>query len=203
MTAIEIRSFPIIRDSGTDWYGGDQEWYPDRWQRMAGCASVAGANLAAFYDLEMPSAGHIYEKQDFLEIMQQVYRYMTPGPNGFPHVRKFAEQFCAFAKDRGRSFAPVIARDWHDSSTPRDLICRELQDQNPVALLVLRHQAPELEDNNWHWMTITGYDPDTDRLVLSNCGLRETYAAEAVFAPDRRNEVRLAAFHARQSGQEL
>lgn len=203
MSAYEIRSFPIIEDDGRSWYGGDQDWYPDRWQRMAGCASVAGANLAAFYDLCMPAAGHIYQKQEFLEIMQQVYRYMRPGANGFPHVQKFADQFCAFARDHGRDFAAAVARDWHDSDTPRELICRELQAQNPVALLVLRHLAPELEDNTWHWMTITGYEADTDRLVLSNCGLRESYPAEAVLAPDRRNEVRLAVFHEQQSEQGL
>ena len=30
-------------------YGGNQEWFSGKFQRLAGCASVTGSNIAAIY----------------------------------------------------------------------------------------------------------------------------------------------------------
>ena len=36
----------IIKDGRIIGYGGDQEWFPGDFQRLAGCGSVTGSNIA-------------------------------------------------------------------------------------------------------------------------------------------------------------
>ena len=39
----------IIKDGRIIGYGGDQEWFPGDFQRLAGCGSVTGSNIAVIY----------------------------------------------------------------------------------------------------------------------------------------------------------
>ena len=39
----------ITKDGRIIGYGGDQEWFPGDFQRLAGCGSVTGSNIAAIY----------------------------------------------------------------------------------------------------------------------------------------------------------
>ena len=43
----ELHCPQIIKDGKTIGYGGDQEWFPGDFQRLAGCGSVTGSNIAA------------------------------------------------------------------------------------------------------------------------------------------------------------
>ena len=67
---------------------------------------------------------------------------------------------------------------------------------NPVAFLVLRHRAPEMRENNWHWVTITGWIEDVggDQVIVSNCGEREVYPAEMLLENHRGNVLRMVWF---------
>ena len=47
----ELHCPQIIKDGKTIGYGGDQEWFPGDFQRLAGCGSVTGSNIAAIYAL--------------------------------------------------------------------------------------------------------------------------------------------------------
>ena len=44
---------------------------------------------------------------------------------------------------------------------------------HPVALLIWRHSRKEFREDNWHWVTITGYEEEREILIWSNCGERE------------------------------
>ena len=38
----------IIKDGRIIGYGGDQEWFPGDFQRLAGCGSVTGSNVSIY-----------------------------------------------------------------------------------------------------------------------------------------------------------
>ena len=42
---------------------------------------------------------------------------------------------------------------------------------------------PELEDDNWHWVCITGYkeDDDQEMIIFSDCGQRREIDAHILF----------------------
>ncbi len=75
---------------------------------------------------------------------------------------------------------------------------------NPVALLILFHRAPELKEDNWHWVTITGYSEDENNLdkaeiIISNCGERQIVKANKLFEVHRDNTIRMVSFRIKEA----
>ena len=67
-------------------YGGNQEWFSGEFQRLAGCGSVTGSNLAAIYAASDENMKPLYDpktdpycKEEYLKLMETMYAYMKPG----------------------------------------------------------------------------------------------------------------------------
>jgi hypothetical protein len=198
---MELNDFPLVRmKSGRLAYGGDQEWF-GRWrQRLAGCAPVSGANLAAYYELGIrPDGGmsdgrRVYTFDSFLDKMNVLWGYMTPGFNGFPYMWKYIEKFRQFAADNGAQAESSNFNGWHSPGEAVSFVRGALEEGNPAVMLVLSHKAPEMKENTWHWMTVTGLDDERNRVIISNYGSRETYDADRLFEVDPHNDVNLTYF---------
>lgn len=198
--------FPAVWKDGIQvGYGGNQEWFLQVFQRTAGCASVTGANLAAYYASCFPVCRGLYpgdtgrfSKSEYLASMEDMYRYMTPGPMGFPVAGQFVKQFLLFAGERGCAFQAHKMFHRCDCKERMDFVKEAIAAGNPLAFLILKHRAPEMRENNWHWVTITGWieDADGEQVILSNCGEREVYPAKMLFENHRGNVLRLAWFSA-------
>lgn len=170
----------ILKDGIIIGYGGNQEWFPGEFQRLAGCGSVTGSNMAAIYAAMDETMGTLYDPDgdaweygQYLKLMETMYHYMRPGFMGYPLIRRFAKDFCKYAKDRGillkdkRLFLPK------EKGESLEFILESINHNHPVAFLILRHPAKEFREDNWHWVTITGYDEEKHQLIWSNCGERE------------------------------
>ena len=197
----ELDYFPkVILESGTVGYGGSQKWFPRRWQRLAGCASVTAANLAAYYeigvkpDVYSESGERNYSEQNYLELMNRMFGYMRPGFRGFTDRDKYEARFIEYAASCGKVLTAEHLKNWTDSGEPKRFVVSRIMEGSPVILLILKHTEKAIEDDTWHWMTITGYDEATDDLLLSNYGRRQTMNAEHVFAPGVKNDVKLTVF---------
>ena len=193
-TELAAGRFPLIEENGTVFFGGDQEWYSREWQRWAGCASVTGANMAAYYEALLDGREARFNKADYLVRMQEMYRYMTPGIHGFPDPEKFVARFIRYEADHGLVCSGSIFHGWTDWHQAAEHVRNTLQAGHPLALLVLRHTESTFEENTWHWMTITGYNSLRDTFEISNCGEKEEYDAALIFRPYPGNEVWLASF---------
>ena len=197
----ELSDFPLIENtSGTLFYGGSQKWYLNRWRRLAGCAAVSGANIAAFYSIGITpdkitkSGSRIFSQSSYLDLMNRMISYMRPGFRGFPDRDKFEKKFLEFASDSGTSLTAEHLKNWESADIPRDFIRKNLLLNNPLALLILTHKDREFDDETWHWMTVTGYGPETDDILISNYGRRQTMNAARLLAPVSGNTVMLTAF---------
>ncbi|HBC26500.1 MAG TPA: hypothetical protein DC013_03725 [Ruminococcaceae bacterium] len=198
-------NFPVVLENGREIaYGGDQDWFPQKFQQNAGCASTTGANLAAYYAKNDPKCARFYRgntgrflKTEYLDCMQELYRYMTPGFMGFPLVNRFARKFVQFAGEHGGvSVRPhILCRENRPGERIR-FVKQAIGGGNPVALLILRHRAPELEEDNWHWVTVTGWIEDAagDSVIFSDCGKRDIHPMNVVFEPRSENVLRMAWF---------
>ena len=60
----ELHCPQIIKDGKTIGCGGNQEWFPGDFQRLAGCGSVTGSNIAAIYALSWEDFKDLYKKAD-------------------------------------------------------------------------------------------------------------------------------------------
>lgn len=200
-------NFPIVYDGNRKiGYGGNQDWFPGKWQRKAGCGSTSGANIAAYYAANCNDMVNIYtgdithfDQNEYIKEMEEMYKYMTPGPFGYPYVSKFAEQFVLFCKERGISLTSHIYEKFKSTEGAYEFVKENIQKEIPIALLILFHRAPELKEDNWHWITITGYEEDengleTSSIILSNCGERQKVKTNVLFEVHPKNTLSMIAF---------
>lgn len=200
-------NFPIIyRNNEVIGYGGNQEWFQDSWQQKAGCGSISGTNLAAYYAANSEQAAEMYQGDvsrfdyaEFLYAMTQMYQYMKPGIFGFPSVTKFAEQFRKYCRHRNVSVEEVILDKYESVREANCFVKEHIDAGRPIALIILTHRAQELIEYTWHWVTVTGYTEDEENnagleIVISNYGKRETLPGNVLFELHPKNKIRMASF---------
>lgn len=198
-------NFPIIYNNNKVWgYGGNQEWFSKSFQRQAGCGSTSGANIAAYYGANEKSASDMYQGDtsrfqylDYLSLMEGMYTYMTPGPLGYPYVEKFAKAFIRYSKNHNFHIKAKILEKFNTTEEAFSFVKESIDSGNPVALLILLHRAKELKDDNWHWVTITGYEEQEgeSRIIISNCGKKEMIPKDVLFEVNFRNRIHMVRFY--------
>jgi len=200
-------NFPMVYHKDTMiGYGGNQEWFSQNLKRKAGCGCTSGANLAAYYASNHPEMTGIYDgnckkfdQEEYIQAMEEMYTYMKPGLLGYPYVKKFGRQFAKFCKEHGIEADAKFCCGFRNKEEAFAFVKESIDSDNPIALLILFHRAHALREDNWHWVTITGYieqedNPNESEIILSNCGERQTVNAHQLFEVHRKNTVRMVSF---------
>jgi hypothetical protein len=187
-------------------YGGNQEWFSHDWKKKAGCGCTSGTNLAAYYAARYPAMAGAYdgstgrfEQAEFILAMEKMYHYMKPGMIGYPYLKKFGRQFVKYCREHGIHAEAEFCYGFRKRSEAFDFVKRSIDGGDPVALLILFHRAHALREDNWHWVTITGYrenegNSTENEVILSNCGERQTVNAHELFEVHRKNTIRMVSF---------
>lgn len=188
-------------------YGGNQEWFLGKFQRKAGCGSVTGSNLAAIYAEMNEDMRGLYHPEnnpycceEYLKLMEIMYNYMKPGFMGYPLIGRFAKDFVQYARDRGVYLISKQIFLPKEKEIALRFIIDGINQGNPVAFLILKHPAKELREDNWHWVTITGYDKERQKIIWSNCGEREEIDWNMLFDCRKKYYVGMVRFEKESKG---
>lgn len=187
----ELKITHIYHNNELLGYGGNQEWFLNDWAKKAGCGSVLGSNMYAYYiHIEKSS------KEDFLMIMEDLYTYMTPGRMGFPFFYKFAHKLIERMEKENRKYKPIYLKKSKSIEASIRFVQESIDQKHPVGVLILSHKAQELEEDNWHWICITGYEirDNQTTIIFSDCGVRREIDANILFEVDAFNIVKLVRF---------
>ncbi len=203
--------FPVVFLNGKEiGYGGNQEWFSDFMKRKAGCGCTSGANFAAYYASRYPQMESFYDgntdqfhHHEYLLAMETLYRYMKPGLIGYPYTKKFGKQFVRYCKERGILAESVYCYGYKTKEEAFQFVKDSIDGGHPVGLLILFHRAPSLKEDNWHWVTITGYEenmdePNDSNVLFSNCGERQIVKASILFEVHRKNTLRMVSFRMKE-----
>ncbi|MGV8980715.1 hypothetical protein [Clostridium sp.] len=196
-----------IADSEISYYGGSQNWFPKKFNKLSGCGPVAAANITAYlsqtfsakYNTLYPYKG-IVSKKDFILHMVEIRKYVKPGIFGLTSVDQFSDSVLAFSSDRGVSLTSHILAD--NASSIQDainFIAQALTQKIPIAILVLKHRIKEFKEYAWHWMTITGLTLNSKNNIpyisVSTYGERQEINLDLLWNQRRSKDIiRLAYF---------
>lgn len=154
----------LIGPRGETYRGGDQEWYPDLWQRRAGCGPTTAAALLAYLSQTRPALAPLCPlaggtRTGFAQYMQALWPYVTPGARGLDKPESLVLGCRSFALSRGCRLEGEILkipRRREDRPTPaacRDFLLRALDNDCPVAFLNYSNGSlPNLD--SWHWVPL-------------------------------------------------
>lgn len=160
----------IVDGHGTLRYGADQEWYGALWRRKAGCGPTAASVMLAYLAHTRPGMEALctlskLEREAFVAYMDEVWEYVTPGPQGLNTIGKYSAGVKDFAEAQGVAVNPlelavpkkVTERPGFDKCV--SFLRAGLEGGCPVAFLNLHNGKVENLDC-WHWVLITGLTLD-------------------------------------------
>ena len=142
---------------GKTFYGVLQHWYPLFWQRLSGCGPCCATNMLACID----DNTKLNTKQDCIDTMQKVWKFVTPGIRGLNKVEKFAKGsngfFAKYNLPYTCQFVKCQPQNKNDFDNMIDFLKKSFANDQPVAFLNLCNgEINELE--RWHWVTIVSIE---------------------------------------------
>lgn len=162
----DIERFHILDEESCETYlGSNQEWYAGEFQRLAGCGPSVASNLIHYLLLKKEKTKGCISKKDFLALMEEVWRYVTPiEGRGLPSTDLFYRSLLDYSKDKGFYVCRFAILDMHTpgSACPKlheiiKLLENGLSCDLPVAFLCLDNGG-ETNLDAWHWVTITALE---------------------------------------------
>lgn len=163
-----------IKDDTTDkiFIGCNQEWFSDERQRLSGCGPTTAAMLVHYYLYVKNKPNKVpCIKSSMLSLMEELWKYVTPGNRGIPTTEIFCEKFKAYLKFKN------IKGELHILDVPEPnenkpsfetllaFLLEALSKDRPVAFLNLcSGDEPTLD--RWHWVLLTSIDYDREKNIL-------------------------------------
>jgi hypothetical protein len=146
---------------GNEYFGCDQNWYKTTWQQIAGCGPSVAANILLYQQksgrIKLPF--NVQSKEDFVALMEEVWKYVTPSKRGLFVLKHFCEGIHKLLHSLNEDmpcFALPISS--HIEKRPTidqviEFITTALKSNCPIAYLNLSSgNINNLPD--WHWMTV-------------------------------------------------
>ena len=147
----------LDENSGQTTKGCSQEWYPSLWQRLSGCGPTTVANISLYKNYKNHSVP--FAKKESLELMQEVWKFVTPTNHGINTTRLLYGGARSYFKHKGWSAAYEVLdvpREKRRRPPVAELlafVAEGLLMDAPVAFLNL-HSGQEKRLDAWHWTTI-------------------------------------------------
>lgn len=166
------------------WWGACQQWYPTSWQRNAGCGPTTCSMLLWYLAATRKSCRPLLPTADggkngFLQLMEAVWNYVTPGPQGLNRVSMFQNGAERYTGMRGVSLSvqtlevPPILAARPSLDTVLSFLTAALQNDCPVAFLNLSNGLVKNLDS-WHWVTLAGVDTANGHALMLDNGRKDT-----------------------------
>ena len=151
-----------------DSLGGQQEWYSrltDFGMHVGGCAAITACDcaicLAKYFGLRelYPFDSQNVTRTEYLEFGRIMEPYLYPRWSGVDKLEIYLDGFGRFLRDHGVENVRLSAWAGENSfDDTRRVIIRQIDAGLPLPCLILNHQAAALEDYEWHWFLLNGYE---------------------------------------------
>ena len=152
-------------------YGWNQDWFPDLFMRMGGCAAVTACDSCVYFALRRgkpglvpfpPVSDHI-SREDYLLLARQMKPCLHPRMRGIDKLEIYQEgmgRYLQKAGERGLNVGALHGEASYAEAEQR--LIEQIDGGYPVPFLTLRHKDASMEFYEWHWYLLLGYDRRAD-----------------------------------------
>lgn len=153
-------------------YGWNQDWFPDFFMRMGGCAAVTACDSCVYFALRkgrrelIPFDPAHITREDYLKLSRMMKRTLGPRMRGVDRLELYQEGFAGYLQAAGVSEPKAEAL--HGSrpfGEAAESLQRQIETGCPVPFLLLRHTSGEFREYEWHWFLLMGYDCRPDQFL--------------------------------------
>ena len=155
------------------YFGCDQDWYHEPWQRQAGCGPCTSASILYYLSIQHQALSALYplkgnHQDDFRSYMSEIWHFVTPGRMGVNEGRMLSEGVLKYALTKSVHMDAYLEKiaGLHQRRISFDamieFIMTGLSLDCPVAFLNLSNGNLENLES-WHWVTIAGLFKHSDK----------------------------------------
>ncbi|MCR4819407.1 MAG: hypothetical protein K5841_10660 [Fretibacterium sp.] len=153
--------------------GGNQDWLPEWDMNRGGCAAVTACDLCLYlavwekFPALYPFGLESLNKEDFIRFTQIMKPYLAPRSHGIDFLETYLSGLADYW--RGVGFVGLRAEGLSGMvpyETAEAIILAQLDAGLPIPYLMLRHWDPSLEDLEWHWFNLAGYEKTPEGLLV-------------------------------------
>ena len=164
--------FSLIGPKGEVYQGGNQDWFPDQWQRRAGCGPTASAAILTYLSRLSPALTPMApignSVREHTAYMEALWSYTTPGSRGLDQAENLILGCRSFALSKGCVLLGKVLEIPNREKAPRpsletcrDFLAEALYADLPVAFLNYSSGAVDNLDS-WHWVTLIAMEDVDD-----------------------------------------
>lgn len=145
-------------------YGGNQDWFIDRWMRDGGCGAETACDVSVYFAMYR-GISQIYPfrlpptRADYVAFSEIMRPYLRPRFTGIDRLDIYIEGFSGYLHDRG--IEGIALRPWEGERSyekTRDVVRQQIDAGMPIPCLTLKHKALSMDFYVWHWYLLTGYE---------------------------------------------
>ena len=147
--------------------GGNQDWLTEWDMNMGGCAAVTACDVCIFlsrkdeYRSLYPFNTEKLSRPDFVKFSSIMKPYLSPRYHGIDFLETY---ICGFYDYMASVQNNRLILEGVSGNVPYEIFARTITDQLdrnfPVPFLLLNHKNPILDDFQWHWFNLAGYEDD-------------------------------------------
>lgn len=154
-------------------YGGSQDWCRSRWMKLGGCAAITACDSAVYFTLRKgrknlyPFAIDPISREEYVDFTDLMKPYLRPRLGGIDRLELYMEGFGQFLHARGET--AIKMAPWRGESSvskTADAIKQQIQKDWLIPCLTLHHRHPAMEEYDWHWYILNGYEERDGRFFV-------------------------------------
>ena len=151
--------------------GGNQDDLTEWDMNKGGCGAVTACDVCMFlasrdkFRRLYPHDPHNISREDFIHFAASMKPYLSPRYHGIDFLETYICGFLDYLTDIGCNslvLEGLSGNVGYDSFA--EAITEQIDRNFPVPYLMLMHHDPALDDFNWHWFNLAGYEQTCDGL---------------------------------------
>ena len=145
--------------------GGNQDHLIEWDMNRGGCGAVTACDVCMFLSGQekfrklYPFNPHNISRDDFINFASLMKPYLSPRYHGIDFLETYICGFYDYLKSRGTN---SLTLEGLSGNVPyasfAEAITTQIDRGFPVPYLMLMHKDPALDDFNWHWFNLAGYE---------------------------------------------
>ena len=157
--------------------GGNQDWLPEWDMNMGGCAAVTACDVCIFL-ARLEKFRHLFpfkidprnlSRMDFVRFAAVMKPYLTPRYHGIDFLETY---ICGLYDYFKKVDCASLVLEGLSGNVDYEIFAQAIKNQIdrnfPVPYLLLNHHDIKLDDFEWHWFNLAGYEEiDNDINVLT------------------------------------
>lgn len=153
--------------------GGSQDWMPDPWMRLGGCAALAAVDSFIYFTLFCkkkklcPFDVHHLTKDLYIRFAMIMKPYLSPRFGGVSKLELYTEEVKAYLRDRKREEPSMHSFPTGQSlQAAQQTLQKQIDKGILVPFLLLNPISNVWKEYHWHWFLLIGYRWDGDCLMV-------------------------------------